>query len=46
MSAIIKYLLLGIVIAGTLLIIYYYLLSRKRTRELRQSEEKFWKNMK
>jgi inorganic phosphate transporter, PiT family len=46
MSAIIKYLLLGIMIAGALLIIYYYLLERKRTRELRQSEEKFWKNMK
>jgi inorganic phosphate transporter, PiT family len=46
MSAIIKYLLLGIMIAGALLIIYYYLLERKRTRELRQSEKKFWKNMK
>jgi phosphate/sulfate permease len=46
MSTIIKYLLLGIVIAGALLIIYYYFLERKKTRELRQSEEKFWKNMK
>jgi inorganic phosphate transporter, PiT family len=45
-SAVIKYLLLGILIAGTLLIIYYYLLERNKTRELRQSEEKFWKNMK
>lgn len=46
MSAIIKYLLLGIMIAGTLLIIYYYLLERKKKRELRRSEEKFWKNLK
>jgi inorganic phosphate transporter, PiT family len=46
MSAIIKYLLLGIVIAGAILIIYYYLLERKKTTELRHSEERFWKNMK
>jgi PiT family inorganic phosphate transporter len=45
MSGIIKYLLLGIVIAGLLAIVYYYLLERKKTRELKLSEEKFWKNM-
>lgn len=46
MSAIIRYLLLGILIAGTLLIVYYYLIERKRTREIHLSEEKFWKNLK
>jgi phosphate/sulfate permease len=45
MSGIIKYLLLGIVVAGLLTIVYYYLLERKKTRELKLSEEKFWKNM-
>lgn len=46
LSAIIRYLLLGILVAGALLIIYFYFLERKRTRELQVSEEKFWKNMK
>jgi len=46
MSEIIRYFLLGILIAGTLVIIYFYFLERKRTREIRLSEEKFWKNMK
>lgn len=46
MSGIIKYLLLGIMIAGTLAMIYFYLLERKRTRELNKSEERFWKNLK
>ncbi len=46
MSAIIKYLLLGILIAGTVVILYYYFLERKRNRELRASEEKFWRNLK
>ncbi len=46
MSAIIKYLLLGILITGTLLILYYYLLERKKIKDLKVSEEKFWKNLK
>ena len=46
MSEIIKYLLLGIIAAGFLVMIYFYLLERKKTREFRQSEEKFWKNLK
>jgi len=46
MSGIIKYLLLGIMVAGTVAIIYFYLLERKKTRELRKSEEIFWKNLK
>ncbi len=46
MSAIFKYILLGILIAGALAIIYYYLLERKKTRDLHISEEKFWKNLK
>lgn len=46
MSVIFKYLLAGLVIAGSLLIIFYMLLERKKKRDLRLSEEKFWKNMK
>lgn len=46
MSEIVKYLLLGIVIAGFAAMIYFYLLERKKTRELRRSEERFWRNLK
>jgi PiT family inorganic phosphate transporter len=45
-SEIVKYLLLGIFIVGAILLLYYYLLERKRTRGMRLSEEKFWKNLK
>jgi PiT family inorganic phosphate transporter len=45
-SGIIKYLLLGIFIFGTLGIIYYTLLERKKKIGLQKSEEKFWLNMK
>jgi phosphate/sulfate permease len=46
MSGIIKYLLMGIMIAGALAMIYFYLLERKKTMEHRKSEERFWKNLK
>jgi hypothetical protein len=46
MSGIIKYLLLGIMAAGIIAIIYFYLLERKKKRELHKSEERFWKNLK
>jgi phosphate/sulfate permease len=46
MSGIVKYLLLAIFITGTFLILYFYLLDRKKKRELKASEEKFWKNVK
>ncbi len=45
-SEIIRYLLLGIAITGVILVIYYYLLERKKQRELRISEEKFWHYLK
>ncbi len=45
-SEIVKYLLLGITFAGIIIIIYFYMLERKRRRDLRKSEEKFWKNIK
>jgi beta-lactamase regulating signal transducer with metallopeptidase domain len=45
-SEMIKYLLLGIIIIGILAITFYLLLERKKNRELRVSEEKFWKNIK
>ncbi len=46
MSVIFKYLLLGIVISGIVAAFLYYLFERKKNREFRLSEEKFWKNMK
>jgi phosphate/sulfate permease len=45
-SGIIKYLLLGLFIFGTIGIIFYILLENKKRREMHRSEEKFWKNMK
>jgi PiT family inorganic phosphate transporter len=45
-SDIIKYLLIGIMGAGVVAMIYYYLLERKKSREMRKSEEKFWKYLK
>jgi len=45
-SSIIRYILLGIVIIGFFAIIYFLLLERKKKRDLRLSEEKFWKNIK
>jgi phosphate/sulfate permease len=45
-SGIIKYLLLGLFIFGTIGIIFYVLLENKKRREMQRSEEKFWKNMK
>jgi inorganic phosphate transporter, PiT family len=46
MSLIIKYLLLGIVVTGTISVMLYYLFERKKNREFRLAEKKFWKNMK
>lgn len=45
-SAIIKYLLLGLLIFGTIGITYYLLLERKKRIGFQKSEEKFWMNMK
>ena len=45
-SGIIKYLLLGIMAAGIVALIYFYLLERNKKRELNKSEERFWKNLK
>lgn len=45
-SGIFKYLILGLVIFGTLGIGYYLLLERKKKIGLQKSEEKFWMNIK
>jgi phosphate/sulfate permease len=45
-SGIIKYLLFGLFIFGTIGTLFYLLLENKKQRELQRSEEKFWKNMK
>jgi phosphate/sulfate permease len=45
-SNIMKYLILGMIIAGILALVFYYFLERKKRIELQKSEEKFWKNLK
>jgi PiT family inorganic phosphate transporter len=46
MTMIFRYLLLGVLAAGLVAAVYFYLLDRKKTKELRLSEEKFWRNLK
>jgi phosphate/sulfate permease len=46
LSEIFKYLLLGVVTIGFLVLVYYYILERKRIKELHKSEERFWKYLK
>jgi inorganic phosphate transporter, PiT family len=45
-SGIIRYILSGLLLFGTIGIIYYLLLERKKKTSLRKSEEKFWMNLK
>jgi len=45
-SEVFKYILTGIIVAGIVAMIYYYLLERKKNREITRSEEKFWKYLK
>jgi inorganic phosphate transporter, PiT family len=45
-SGIVKYFLLGLIIFGTIGVVFYILLENKKRKEMQRSEEKFWKNMK
>jgi PiT family inorganic phosphate transporter len=45
-SFIFKYLLLGVIIASLASFFLYYLFEKKKEKEFRLSEKKFWKNMK
>jgi phosphate/sulfate permease len=45
-SQIMHYLILSLLVAGTVALIFYYFLDRKKRTELRKSEEKFWRNLK
>ncbi len=45
-SGIIKYLLTVLLVSGTIILIVYLLLDRKKKLSLQKSEEKFWKNIK
>jgi inorganic phosphate transporter, PiT family len=45
-SAIIKYLILGLLIFGAIGISFYILLENKKNREMQKSEARFWRNMK
>jgi PiT family inorganic phosphate transporter len=45
-SNIMQYLILGLLVTGTVVLLFYYFLERKRKIELHKSEEKFWKNIK
>jgi len=46
LSNILQYLILGLLVAGTVALLYYYFLERRKKLELQKSEEKFWKNIK
>jgi PiT family inorganic phosphate transporter len=45
-SGIMQYLILSLLITGTIAVIFYYFFERKKRIELHKSEEKFWKNIK
>ena len=45
-SDVMKYIILAIFAIGVIAVFYFYLLERKRKRELRKSEDKFWKYLK
>lgn len=45
-SAIIRYLLLAVLITGLLVGVYYSLIERKKQKELKKSEDKFWHYLK
>jgi len=45
-SEIMQYLILCLIVVGLITALLYYLLDRKKRIELKESEEKFWKNMK
>ncbi len=45
-SGIVQYLILGLLITGTLALLFYYFFERKKKIELQKSEDKFWKNIK
>jgi inorganic phosphate transporter, PiT family len=45
-SGIIKYLLLGLLIFGTIGTAYYILLENRKRKQMQKSEERFWQNMK
>jgi inorganic phosphate transporter, PiT family len=45
-SYIIQYLILSLIVTGSVAILLYYFLERKKKMELHKSEEKFWKNIK
>jgi PiT family inorganic phosphate transporter len=45
-SEIMQYLILSLIIVGTVAVILYYFIERKKRNELQRSEEKFWQNLK
>ncbi|HOM40256.1 MAG TPA: inorganic phosphate transporter [Bacteroidales bacterium] len=45
-SQVMKYIILVIIIIGIVISLYYYMLERKKNREFRKSEERFWKYIK
>lgn len=45
-SGIMQYLIISLLIAGTLVLVLFFAHDLKRKKELQKSEEKFWKNLK
>ena len=46
LSVVVRYLIMGIIIVGTVALLLYYFFERKKRRELKLSEDKFWRNIK
>ncbi|MFN8241831.1 MAG: inorganic phosphate transporter [Bacteroidales bacterium] len=46
LSELFRYILLAIVVAGSVAMLYYFLLEWKRQKEQARSDERFWKNLK
>ena len=45
-SQLMKYVILAIIISVVIATVYYYMLERKKSRDFRKSEERFWKYIK
>ncbi len=46
LGSILQYFILAVLIAGTVGIVIYYMLEFKKSKELKKSDEKFWKRLK
>ena len=45
-SEIVQFIIFGLLVAGIIAGLFYYLLERKKNNEFKKSEERFWGNIK